>query len=301
MKYFYYRVKRWFLKLVFRLKKLWSEEQTETAPEEKANNIKMVLRKMPQSSINPFRKKIGIICIDDVKALVADILAGSPDFSMDFNANGSVDISDVVKMVNMVLEVERERKLSLSLLGYDFTNQPSNKILYRTYNGKKCDVFDKEGFGAELVSNTYDQKKGYGVIEFAGNITAIPNYAFYCGVELISLSIPDKVINIGAHAFANCIRLESVVLQDSVERINIAVNTSEGGSFAFDDCISLKNIISLSPKAAAIDWSTFRDMGNIGSRKLYVERDAVNYESWLKVGQGSAVYLGNYDFKLNIL
>ena len=293
MKDICFRLRYLLLRLIFRIRK-WFSQSEETIPEENSDSVKMRLKQLPHSEILSYDKNNdGKVDEKDVRALVEDILSGNSDLGMDVNEDGEIDISDVVGLVNIILEIERERELSTKLLGFDFVDQPSNVIRYKTYNNKPCDIFNKDGFGAEIVANTYND---YGIIVFNGTITSIPNYAFYFGTEITALSIPKKVRNIGAHAFANCKRLETIVLGDSIEKINLVQSLSEGGSFAFDDCINLKNIISLAKEAPAIDWSTFRDMGNITDRKLYIERSSNGYEEWLSTGVGFATYLGNYGF-----
>lgn len=298
MKKFFYRL---WTKFTLALKTLFVDGGFVEVYHATPDTPKMKLRQLPHEEIMKYDKNgDGVVDEKDVTALVNDILQGNYDLELDLNEDGETDISDVVGFVNIILETEKERAFSFELLGYDFTHQPENCIYYTTYNKKPCDIFIIENFGAiDLVENQYYEGLDFGKLVFSGPITRIPDYAFYFCTELTSISIPRKVINIGAHAFANCTRLDAIVLGEDVERINIAVNTSEGGSFAFDDCINLGHIISLAQKAPAIDWSTFRDMGKPGERTLYVRKESTGYqENWLKVGTGMAVYLGNYNFNL---
>jgi len=303
MENFIHSVKYFFRKFCYRIKKFFVKKEEEPVPEEKPNDVKMFIKQMPKTEILKYDKnRDGKIDVEDVRGLVDDILSGKIDFSMDVNNDGDIDISDVVGLVNIILQIDSERELSANLFGYDFVRQPANMIYYKTYNNKPCDVFNPDGFGAKMVSNDYSADLGYGIIEFEKNITAVPDHAFYFGTELVNLSIPKKVVNIGAHAFANCKRLESIVLAESVERINLVQSLSEGGSFAFDDCVKLKNIVSLAKKAPAIDWSTFRDMGSsIEDRILYVVKGSTGYETWMEVGTGISVMLGNYGFEMKYI
>ena len=85
-------------------------------------------------------------------------------------------------------------------------------------------------FGATLINNYYDESTGEGILEFDGELTRIPNDAFYECDSLTSVTIPDSVTTIGYRAFYICWNLTSITIPDSVTTI---------GKRAFAHCESL--------------------------------------------------------------
>lgn len=65
-------------------------------------------------------------------------------------------------------------------------------------------------------------------------VTSIGEEAFYCCVELTSVTIPNGVTSIGKQAFVSCDNLNSVIIPNSVASI---------GDYAFDGCLHLVSII----------------------------------------------------------
>ena len=107
----------------------------------------------------------------------------------------------------------------------------SNQILYTSSNNKIVTPYNSNAFGANIVSNTYEN--GQGVITFAAPVTSIGEKAFrYCD-SLTSVTIPDSVTSIGNAAFCECYSLTSVTIPDSVTSI---------GEDAFYKCSSLTSV-----------------------------------------------------------
>ena len=108
----------------------------------------------------------------------------------------------------------------------------NNEIWYTSDDGQIIEPSRANVFGANVISNTYENDKG--VITFDGAVTTIGNDAFYeCG-NLTNITIPDSVTTIGDHAFYGCDSLTSVTIPDSVTTIGYA---------AFGECYGLTSVI----------------------------------------------------------
>ena len=107
----------------------------------------------------------------------------------------------------------------------------SNEIWYTAT--EKVTPNASDVFGANIVSNEWDESTGQGVITLDGNVTSIGERAFQYCESLTSVTIPDSVTSIGKYAFAYCTSLTSVTIPDSVTKI---------GDSAFYQCTSLTSV-----------------------------------------------------------
>ena len=110
--------------------------------------------------------------------------------------------------------------------------ESQNVIIYTSSDGKVVRPYKSNVFGANIVSNTYEN--GQGVIIFDAPVTSIGERAFFFfSRSLTSITIPDSVTSIGSHAFDDCSSLTSVTIPNSVTSI---------GAYAFYECSSLTSI-----------------------------------------------------------
>ena len=118
----------------------------------------------------------------------------------------------------------------------DFDGEPelpqsANEIWYTSKDSSVVTPYKTDGFGANIISNTY--KNGKGVIKFDGDVTSIGESAFYRCSLLTGITIPNGVTTIGESAFYRCTSLTSITIPNGV--------TSIEGS-AFERCEKLKTI-----------------------------------------------------------
>ena len=110
--------------------------------------------------------------------------------------------------------------------------QPANnEIWYTSTDGEVVMPNATDVFGANIVSNTYENGKG--IIKFDAPVTSIGDYAFSDCSNLISVTIPDSITSIGTFAFKNCSSLTNIIIPESVTEI---------GEQAFLSCSSLINV-----------------------------------------------------------
>ena len=108
---------------------------------------------------------------------------------------------------------------------------PNHQILYTSLDGKIVTPFAADVFGADIISNTYEN--GHGVITFDGPVTQIGEFAFQSCSSLTSITLPNTVMSIEKYAFVICTSLTSITIPNNVVTI---------GEFAFNSCNSLTSV-----------------------------------------------------------
>ena len=95
----------------------------------------------------------------------------------------------------------------------------NNEIWYTSTDGEIVTPNKSNAFGANIVSNIYENGKG--VIKFDGEVTSIGFAAFYDDSRLTSITIPDCVTSIGESAFFNCCSITEINIPNSVVEIGV--------------------------------------------------------------------------------
>lgn len=126
------------------------------------------------------------------------------------------------------LQVGKAYRLTSELEG----TIPNNQIWYTSSDGNIVSPYSKNAFGANIISNIYNNGKG--IITFDKNVIMIGRQAFGWCTLLKNIIIPNSVTAIEHEAFISCFSLENITIPASV--INI-------GYYILEDCKSLKNII----------------------------------------------------------
>lgn len=162
----------------------------------------------------------------DVAVIVSDGGLSRPWISVD-KLNGSGD-DDVVVTVNAVGGSSEIDSRSAYISFYNNKEglktecnieqrEPNlTKIYYTSTGGTVINPNTLSGWGANIISNTYNNGKG--VIEFDGVVTEIPIMAFQNKTELDSIVFPEGLLTISNFAFYNT-SLVNVVIPDSVTTV----------------------------------------------------------------------------------
>ena len=96
---------------------------------------------------------------------------------------------------------------------------PDNIIYYTSTDGNIVKPFNESAFGANILSNEYQDNVGK--IVFDGSVTSIGNAAFYSCSTVYSMILPDKVTEIGDRAFEKR-GITQIELPDSILSIGEA-------------------------------------------------------------------------------
>ena len=142
---------------------------------------------------------------------------------------------------------------AIEIKGESIINIPNNEIWYTpnlSYADRVITPSATAVFGANIVSNTYENGKG--IIKFDGDVTLIGENAFI-STSLTSITIPNSVTSIGNYAFSGCQSLTSVTIGNRVTSIGYA---------AFDNCSSLTSV-TIPDSVTSIGGSAF-----LGCRSL---------------------------------
>ena len=121
--------------------------------------------------------------------------------------------------------------LQAGLSEEEYEEYAKRVIFYTSSDNKVITPYRTDAFGANIVSNTYENGKG--IIKFDIPVTSIGEGAFYDCSSLASVTIPDNVTSIGEDAFLHCSSLTSVTIGNSVTSI---------GERAFQSCSSLTSV-----------------------------------------------------------
>ena len=133
----------------------------------------------------------------------------------------------------------------------DPTKPRNNEIWYTTTDGKLLVPYNPKAFGANIVSNIYENGKG--VIIFDKNVTKIGNHAFRNCSSLTTITIPNSVTKTETQAFWSCSNLTTITIPDSVTTI---------GSSTFEGCSNLTSI-TIGNGVTTIGWNAFEDCSSL--------------------------------------
>lgn len=125
--------------------------------------------------------------------------------------------------------------VGLALYNTDDSTQTSsmdNIIKYTSTTGEIVTPYDNSVFGANIISNVYED--GVGTITFDGKVTIIGESAFKLCSNLASITIPESVTKIGNRAFYSCSNLTTISIPKNVVAID---------DHAFHECIELSSPI----------------------------------------------------------
>ena len=122
-------------------------------------------------------------------------------------------------------------------------------------------------FGANIISNEFDETTNLWTITFDDVVTTIGSSAFSECSGLTSITIPDSVTSIGYYAFYNCSGLTSITIPDSVTAI---------GDYAFENCYNLTSVYITDLSAwCEIDFDSYDTNPLYYAENLYLNNELV--------------------------
>lgn len=151
------------------------------------------------------------------------------------------DDSDYTMVQSTSKEMIVERNHIQPMAAFTFVNpnvegepKPANNEIWYTATEKVEPYWDDANtYGVRLVTNTWDEATGKGIYTFAGDVTKVGAEAFLECKKLQSIVLPDSATEIGSNAFKDCDGLKEVTIGDGVTTI---------GNYAFYDCDALTTV-----------------------------------------------------------
>lgn len=122
-----------------------------------------------------------------------------------------------------------------------------DEIYYLTYTGEPIVLYNSSDFGANLVSNTY--QNGYGILKFDGPVARTGSSSFYNRIGLKKVVLPYSVTEISDSSFANT-GLQVVIMQNTVVSI---------GDTAFSGCFAMTTPFKISTGCELLSDGSFKD------------------------------------------
>ena len=149
------------------------------------------------------------------------------------------------------------RMSALEVVPEGLTTPPDNEIWYTSTDGEIVEPNNADCFGANLLSNTYENGKG--VMTFTGSVTMLGDESISSSADapfshrknLQTISLPSSVRKIGFSAFFSSYNLTSIGLPDYLEYL---------GSGAFEDT-GIQEIYI--PETDFFDGSPLRDCNSL--------------------------------------
>lgn len=165
------------------------------------------------------------------------------------------------KSTDKEVEIKRNTIQPMVALKFDgIKPQPNNEIWYTSSDGTIVKPYNADAFGANIISNTYENGKG--IITFDNKVLTVGQKAFYCNLlygdhsTLQTVILPNSVNSLGESAFEGCESLISIALPDAIAKIprlafaktafkNFTFNNTitEIGAYAFNSCNKLTSVV----------------------------------------------------------
>lgn len=207
---------------------------------------------------------------------------------------------DEVSMIRMWKEVPTMiLKLNTTISPYSNNNNISSDYIYFNdelivnWGDGTTNTYDASTNNSRVrLTHTYTEQGIY-TITAIGDIIAFPKNAFLNNYQLIEVTLPNSLTDIGTKSFQNCINLEKVIIPNTITTIssncfsgctsltNItlpeSINTM--GGYIFQNCTSLSSITfkSLTPPTIP----TSRVFQNVPSCTIHVPCGTLNtYSSY---------------------
>ena len=156
----------------------------------------------------------------------------------------------------------------------------ANEILYTTKDDLPIELCNTQGFGGNLVYNTYEN--GIGKLTFGNDVTAIPSNAFQGCNSMEYIKLPDNIKSVGDYAFKDCTLLKELIFPDKVTTI---------GQCAFQNCTNLA-ILSIPESTTTIGYMAISNCLNL--ERVTLPKDITAWGMNMFSGSAGSIYYDGF-------
>ena len=156
----------------------------------------------------------------------------------------------------------------------------ANEILYTTKYDLPIELGNTQGFGGNLVYNTYEN--GIGRLTFGNDVTAIPSNAFQGCNFMECIKLPDNIKSVGDYAFKDCTLLKELIFPNKVTTI---------GQCAFQNCTNLA-ILSIPESTTTIGYMAISNCLNL--EKVTLPKDVTAWGMNMFSGSAGSIYYDGF-------
>ena len=156
----------------------------------------------------------------------------------------------------------------------------ANEILYTTKYDLPIELGNTQGFGGNLVYNTYEN--GIGKLTFGNDVTAIPSNAFQGCNSMEYIKLPDNIKSVGDYAFKDCTLLKELIFPDKVTTI---------GQCAFQNCTNLA-ILSIPESTTTIGYMAISNCLNL--ERVTLPKDITAWGMNMFSGSAGSIYYDGF-------
>ena len=161
---------------------------------------------------------LSVIDDQDVSIAGGAIQAGlTREFYFTLNRETMPDNVDAYIPIKNNYNSEDTHQVRITATKQNTSASSGSKIYYTSTDGNVVTPYNTSAFGANIVSNTYEN--GQGVITFDGEVAVIGYQAFYDCDKLASITLPNSITTIAREAFDRCDYLTSINIPDGVTSI----------------------------------------------------------------------------------
>jgi len=198
---------------------------------------------------------------------------------MTTTTNVSVTLTPELRLLQALIEAGVDDAASVTQLTIAGTVTEDDFEFIREMMAKTLQELDMTNTSISRITHwAFEQCSGLVSVNIPDSIIEIGRGAFYRCTGLMSVNIPDAVVKIGYAAFENCAGLTSVILPDSLKiieekafcccsgltSVRIPNSVVKIGIDAFEDCFALRSVI-ISESAVEIENYAFSHCAGLTS------------------------------------
>ena len=175
--------------------------------------------------------------------------------------------------------------------------------IYYNFTDSTATVTYKKNYNSYWGTVNIPERVTYNDKEYS--VTTIGKYAFYKSTALVSVTMPQTIVNIDEYAFSECTALSSVQIPETIKEINkytfkdctalvsmsIPENVISIGQYAFSGCTNLRELI-LCDGDDDLSFGSTNLFADCPLKKVYLGRNLTGSASFKEQSEISSLIIG---------